>query len=89
MNSDQSFMEHSKLVQSLVSLICTIPVGKEGYVMYSASFAWYRFMLLGAGAMTLSLNLDDYVKHTDSPIYVDSLAQFAKPVSWLASLYHA
>lgn len=39
-------------------------------------------LLLGVGAMTLSLNLNGYVKHTDSPIYVESLVQFSKPVSW-------
>lgn len=38
-------------------------------------------LLLGVGAMTLSLNLNGYVKHTDSPIYVGSLTQYSQPVS--------
>ena len=36
---------------------------------------------LGVCVMTLSLNLNGYVKNTESPIYVESLAKFAKPVS--------
>lgn len=32
--------------------------------------------------MTLSLNLNGYVKSTDSPIYVEALARFAQPVSF-------
>ena len=40
---------------------------------------------LGVCVMTLSLNLNGYVKNTESPIYVESLAKFAKPVSQLPS----
>ena len=38
-------------------------------------------LFLGVAAMTLSLNLNGYVKDTHSPIFVKSLAQFARPVS--------
>lgn len=38
---------------------------------------------LGVCIMTLSLNLNGYVKNTESPIYVERLAKFAKPVSQL------
>ena len=49
---------------------------------------WYIFSLLtmlpllsvGVLAMTLSLNLNGYVKDKHSPIYVEYLASFAKPV---------
>ncbi len=37
---------------------------------------------LGLGAMTLSLNLNGYVKNTASPIYVAALARHAQPVSF-------
>lgn len=50
---------------------------------------WYLFsflamlplLLVGVAFMTLSLNLNGYVRNTDSPIYVHWLAQFAQPVS--------
>ena len=49
---------------------------------------WYAFSLLamlplllvGVAAMTLSLNLNGYVKDPHSPIFVAQLAKFAKPV---------
>ena len=36
---------------------------------------------LGVATMTLSLNLNGYVKSTESPIYVEYLARYAQPVS--------
>ena len=49
---------------------------------------WYVFSFLamlpllgaGLGVMTLSLNLNGYVKNKASPIYVASLAKYAQPV---------
>ena len=38
---------------------------------------------LGVLAMMLSLNLNGYVKDIHSPIYVETLAKFAQPVSLL------
>ena len=40
---------------------------------------------LGVLAMTLSLNLNGYVKDIHSPIYVETLAKFAQPVSSYSS----
>ena len=50
---------------------------------------WYLFSVaamlpllsLGVATMTLSLNLNGYVKSTGSLIYVESLAKYAQPVS--------
>ena len=39
------------------------------------------FLCLGVVIMTLSLNLNGYVKDTKSFIYVETLAKYAKPVS--------
>jgi hypothetical protein len=36
---------------------------------------------VGVAVMTLSLNLNGYVKDPHSPIFVPQLAKFAKPVS--------
>lgn len=57
---------------------------------------WYVFSavamlpLLSAGVavMTLSLNLNGYVKSTDSPIYVEIFARFAQPVSFYHNCMH-
>jgi hypothetical protein len=48
---------------------------------------WYLFSVaamlpllsLGVATMTLSLNLNGYVKSTESPIYMESLATYAQP----------
>lgn len=37
------------------------------------------FLMLGVGAMILSLNLNGYIKHVESPIHITFLAQFADP----------
>ncbi len=37
-------------------------------------------LAVGVGVMTLSLNLQGYVKDPASPIYVKVLAKFAQPV---------
>lgn len=37
-------------------------------------------LLVGVAVMTLSLNLNGYVKDPHSPIFVAQLAKFAKPV---------
>ena len=50
---------------------------------------WYVFsavamlplLSVGVAVMTLSLNLNGYVKSTGSPIYVEAFAKFAQPVS--------
>ena len=36
---------------------------------------------LGVAVMTFSLNLNGYVKSKESPIYVETLARYAQPVS--------
>ena len=38
-------------------------------------------LAIGVLVMTLSLNLNGYVKDINSPIYVEFLAEYAKPVS--------
>ena len=38
-------------------------------------------IVLAVAAMAVSLNLNGYVKDTNSPIYLASLAVFAAPVS--------
>ena len=43
--------------------------------------AMLPLLSVGVGVMTLSLNLNGYVKSTDSPIYVETIARFAQPVS--------
>lgn len=68
------------------------PVTRKPNVYYPTwkRKVWYVFSaiamlpLLSAGVavMTLSLNLNGYVKSTDSPIYVEALARFAQPVSF-------
>ena len=40
-------------------------------------------LLLGVMVMTLSLNLNGYIRDKNSPIYVSYLAKFAEPVSTL------
>ena len=67
------------------------PVTEEPRVYYPLwkRRCWYLFSFLamlpllagGVGVMTLSLNLNGYVHHKDSPIYVGWLAQYAEPVS--------
>ena len=55
---------------------------------------WYLFSIpamlpllsLGVATMTLSLNLNGYVKNTKSPIYVEYLARYGQSVSILLSL---
>ena len=37
------------------------------------------FLMLGVGAMILSLNLNGYIKHPESPIHIASLARYADP----------
>ncbi len=69
----------------------TDPVTKHPTVYYKSwkRKCWYVFsflamlplLSLGLAAMTLSLNLNGYVKNTASPIYVASLAKYAQPVS--------
>ena len=55
--------------------------------MYIVSFILtIPFLMLGVKAMVLSLNLNGYIKHKDSPIYFESLAKFAEPVSHIALL---
>ena len=71
--------------------ICTDPVTGKPTVYYPSwkRKLWYMFSFLsmlpllsvGVGVMTLSLNLNGYVKNTESPIYVEFLATFAQPVS--------
>ena len=71
--------------------ICTDPVTGKPTVYYPSwkRRLWYLFsflamlplLSLGVGVMTLSLNLNGYVKHRDSPIYVAYLATYAQPVS--------
>ena len=48
--------------------------------MFSA-VAMLPLLAVGVAIMTLSLNLNGYVKSTDSPIYVKVIASFAQPVS--------
>ncbi len=67
------------------------PVSKREIIYYRSwkRNCWYLFSFLamlpllglGLGAMTLSLNLNGYVKNTASPIYVAALARYAQPVS--------
>ena len=51
--------------------------------MFSAA-AMMPLLAVGVAVMTLSLNLNGYVKSTESPIYVESIAKFAQPVSDLS-----
>ena len=49
---------------------------------YGVSFlAMLPLLSVGVAVMTLSLNLNGYVKDPHSPIFVPQLAKFAKPVS--------
>lgn len=67
------------------------PVTDEPVICYPAwkRRLWYLFSVLamlpllagGVAIMTLSLNLNGYVREKDSPIYVGWLAQYAEPVS--------
>ncbi len=53
-------------------------------VWYFGSFiAMVPLLLIGVVVMSLSLNLNGYVKDTNSPIYIERLVEFAKPVSLL------
>ena len=71
--------------------VCSDPVTWKPTIYYPKwkRRLWYLFsflamlplLALGVGMMTLSLNLNGYVKSTESPIYVEFLAQFAQPVS--------
>ena len=73
----------------------TDPVTRKPTVYYPSwkRRLWYVFSVLamvpllslGVAAMTLSLNLNGYVKSTESPIYVESMAKFAQPVSFTLS----
>ena len=47
--------------------------------MFSVA-AMLPLLSLGVAAMTLSLNLNGYVKSRESPIYVEYLARYAEPV---------
>ena len=57
---------------------------------------WYLFSIaamlpllsLGVATMTLSLNLNGYVKSTESPIYVERLSRYGQPVSILCINTH-
>ena len=57
---------------------------------------WYIFsflamlplLLVGVAVMTLSLNLNGYVKDPHSPIFVAQLAKFAKPVTFNGHLQY-
>lgn len=73
---------------------CTDPVTQRPTVYYPGwkRKLWYVFsflamvplLALGVGVMTLSLNLNGYVKSIESPIYVASLAKYAQPVRTIA-----
>ena len=66
------------------------PVTRQPNVYYPGwkRRLWYVFSVaamlpllsLGVLAMTLSLNLNGYVKNRESPIYVEYLARYAEPV---------
>ena len=51
-------------------------------IRYCVSFVLtLPFLMLGIGCMILSLNLNGYIKHPESPIRIEVLASFAEPVS--------
>ena len=71
--------------------LVTDPITRKPKVYYPGwkRRLWYGFSFLamlpllsvGVAVMTLSLNLNGYVKDPHSPIFVAQLAKFAKPVS--------
>ena len=71
--------------------LVTDPITRKSAVYYPSwkRRLWYGFSFLamlpllsvGVAVMTLSLNLNGYVKDPHSPIFVAQLAKFAKPVS--------
>ena len=71
--------------------LVTDPITRKLTVYYPSwkRRLWYMFsflamlplLLVGVAVMTLSLNLNGYVKDPHSPIFVAQLAKFAKPVS--------
>ena len=73
--------------------LVTDPITRKPAVYYPSwkRRLWYGFSFLamlpllsvGVAVMTLSLNLNGYVKDPHSPIFVAQLAKFAKPVSFV------
>lgn len=69
---------------------CADPITGKPAVYYPSwkRRLWYMFsvvsmlplLVLGVAIMTLSLNLNGYVKNTESPIYIEWLAAYAQPV---------
>lgn len=67
------------------------PIMDEDFLYYPTwrRHLWYLVSVLatlplllgGVAVMTLSLNLNGYVRNRGSPIYVGWLAQYAEPVS--------
>lgn len=68
---------------------CADPITGKPAVYYPSwkRRLWYMFsvvsmlplLVLGVAIMTLSLNLNGYVKNTESPIYIEWLAAYAQP----------
>ena len=71
--------------------LVTDPITRKPTIYYPSwkRRLWYGFSFLamlpllsvGVAVMTLSLNLNGYVKDPHSPIFVAQLAKFAEPVS--------
>jgi len=55
------------------------PAWKRRIRYLMSFFLSLPFLALGVIAMTLSLNLNGYIKHKESPIYFASLSRFAQP----------
>ena len=54
---------------------------RRGWYIFSF-LAMLPLLLVGVAVMTLSLNLNGYVKDPHSPIFVAQLARFSKPVTY-------
>ena len=54
---------------------------RRGWYVFSF-LAMLPLLLVGVAVMTLSLNLNGYVKDPHSPIFVAQLATFSKPVTY-------